>query len=276
MRKSPACLFLTLTPCLLAFFLCGCQPIKPTYTKEDITASVISLCKKEYQVEPKVWLRGETVWIYLSLPNLITKELQVEKTTAEKINKVIMGASRVILSMNPRPQFIAIVASDTQEYGIDYTIINWIPDIVKYQLQFISRDEFFHRTLIKTKQNFYALYDDEGEHIEKTDIALKDFLAEQIMQRTQLMFLLEPEYKGDFKVKKIQAGWKETTLSINADITQVKGSLPKQFNIRREIAKIAAYTFKAYDFKDFLAVEITNTDGEKESVFTRIDLKRLL
>ncbi len=262
---------------IFTFLLSGCLSIKPTYTKEKIVESITILCKQEYNIEPRVWLLGETVWIYIPLPRLITQDAQWDKEVLEKINKVMLGTCRVLLSMKPRPQFLAIVASDTQEHGLDYTIITWIPDIVKFQLQFISRDEFTRRAIIKIERNILALSDSEGSHIRKNEIRLEDFLAEQIAQRAHLKFALEPKFKDYFKVEGANAAFEGDTLKIGVQIEQIK-PLPQQssVDIQKETAKIAAYVFKEYEFKDFLWVEVKNSATKTESLFSRLDLKNLL
>lgn len=261
---------------LLLFLFCGCLSIEPTYTKEKIIESIISLCKEEYNLEPKVWLLGETVWIYLPLPRLLTKEVQWDREMTEKINRVIMGASRVVLSMKPRPHFMAVVASDIKEYGIDYTIITWIPDIVKFQLQFISRDEFARRNVVKIKENIQALNDREGNHIEKIEIKLEDFLADQIAQRLQLKFGLEPKLKDYFVVGDINAVFKEDTFKIKVNIKQKEAAPLVTIDIQKEITKIIAYVVKEYTFKDFLLVEIENSATGERTIFSRLALKDYL
>lgn len=253
-------------------FASSCQPIKPTYTKEKIVESITSLCQEEYNIEPKVWLLGETVWIYIPLPHLITKEVKWDKEVAEKINKVIMGASRVLLSMKPRPQFMVVVASDTQEYGIDYTMITWIPDIVKFQLQFISRDEFARRNVIKIEENAKALFDTEGNHIKKKEIRMGDFLAGQIAQRIYTKFGLDPKFKDYFKVENSNAIFEEETFRINASIKQIKTPPQGSIDIQKEIIKIIAYVIREYDFKDFLLVEVKNSVSNEKSIFSRAAL----
>ena len=148
-------------------FLPGCKPNQPTYTKEKTVESIISLCQREYKIEPKVWLSGDTIWIYISLPGLFKKDLQLDKDASKKINDVIFSASRVVLSMKPRPLFMSIVASDTEEYGLDYTMTIWIMDIVKAQFQVISRDDFFQRIVNKLTESSEAYFDTEGKHIQK-------------------------------------------------------------------------------------------------------------
>lgn len=269
-RKTPTAL--ALLSCLL---LSGCLSIEPTYTKEKIVEHITTLCQKEYQVAPRVWLLGETVWVYIPLPRLISKDIQWDKEMLDRINKVMMGASRVLLSMKPRPQFLVMVASDTQEYGIDYTAITWIPDIVKFQLEFISRDEFSRRNIIQIKENISAISDTEGNHIEKKEIKMPDFLAEQIAQRIRLKFMQEPEFKDYFKLTSASAVFVGDTFKINTDITQIK-TPPKPIDIQREILKIVAYVIKEYDFKDFLLAEVENVASGEKSLFSRLALKKFL
>lgn len=270
--QSAIILFVLLIP-----LASGCFSIKPTYTKEKIAESITSLCQQEYNIEPKVWLLGETVWIYIPLPRLINKDISWDKEIIEIINKVMLGASRVVLSMKPRPQFMAVVASDTKEYGIDYTIITWIPDIVKFQLQFISRDEFSRRSVIKIEPNPLALSDEGGSHIEKREIKIGDFLAEQMAQRAHLKFALEPRLKDYFKVEKASGVFDGGIFKIDTQIKQT-ATVPPTISIdtRKEIAKIIAYVIKEYEFKDFLWVEIKNSATGEESQFSRLDLKNLL
>lgn len=272
MRKSKAqtCLIVGLS----IIFISGCFFIEPTYTKEKIAESIILLCKKEYNIAPKVWLMGETVQIYLPLPRLFSKDISWDKEIMESISKVMMASSRVVLSMKPRPQFMAMVASDTEEYGIDYTLINWIPDIVKFQFQIISRDEFFRRTVIKIEQNPLVLHDNEGLHIAKKEIHIEDFLAQQVKQRINLRFTA-PDTKDYFKARKVTVLFTGKIFKIYVQIKQIK-KLPKNktLDIQKEIAKILAYVTKEYETKEFLAAEIKNFATGEVSEFTRSDLKK--
>lgn len=273
MRKSQIPIIEILVATLL---LSGCFSIKPTYTKEKIVEAITNLCEAEYKIRPRVWLLGETVWIYMPLPRLVTKDVQFDRENLEKINKVIIGTSRVLLSMKPRPQFMALVASDTAEYGIDYTIITWIPDIVKYQLQFISRDEFSRRNVMRIIENPQAIGDTQGTHLERQDIKLGDFLTEQIKQRIHLKFNLDNNLKESFKLESVEAVFDKDIFKFSCDIKLIKASPQSPMNTQEEIAKIVAYVLKEYDFKDFLMVEIENTATGEKSEFTQLALKELL
>jgi len=261
---------------LIALLLSGCLSIEPTYNKEKLVESITVLCKSEYSVEPRVWLLGECVWIYLPLSRLITKDLDWDKENTEKINKVMMGTSRVLLSMKPRPQFLVFIASDTEEYGLDYISISWIPDIVKYQLQFISRDEFGRRHVTKIKENSAAIGDLNGDHIDKKEIKLPDFLAAQIAQRINNKFTLDPKLKGYFEVKDAYGIFQEDTFLIHADVKQTKPLPQGSIDIQEEMNKIIAYVIREYDFKDFLLVKIENPATGENTSYSRLALRQFL
>lgn len=273
MRKNKTAAILIIS-FLLSFL--GCYRIEPTYNKEKLVDSIRELCKKEYCVEPKVWLVGESVWVYMPFERLLTEQMQWDKKTLEEFNKVAMGSSRVLLSMRPRPQFLVMVAADIKDIGFDYSVITWIPDIVKYQLHFISRDEYARRNVVRIQENPLILGDIKGTHLKKTDISLGEFLAEQIAQRAQGKLSLDEKFKNLLKVEKVEGNFREGNIVITAEIKNLKDqSLPLEVNTQKEIARIAAYVIKEYDFKDFFILEITNEATGEKITISRAALKDL-
>ncbi|MFA4842262.1 MAG: hypothetical protein WC658_00280 [Candidatus Omnitrophota bacterium] len=272
MRKNKTPPLILLSCCLL---FSGCFSFEPTYSKEKIEEQIVTLCKTEYNIEPRVWLVGETVWIYMPFAHIITKDIQLDKDFLEKLNKVMMGSSRVLLSMKPRPQFMAMVASDIKEYGLDYIMLTWIPDIVKYQMEFISRDEFSRRTVVKAKENILAINDSAGEHIEKTDIKMGDFLAEQIAQRIRAKFQ-DLKLKDYFSVERVSCEFKDYDFKLSYDIKKTKPLKNGEIDIQKEILKLIAYVIKEYEFKDFLVAQLQDLETKGLSTFNRMSIKQYL
>jgi len=273
MRKNTA------SPVLIAFLSClllaGCVNVKPTFIKEHAAESIIELCRKEYTIDVKSWLGGETVWIYMPLPRIFGKDLLIDKTQLEKVNKVMIASSRVMLSMNPRPQFMVIVASDTQEYGLDYTFITCIADILKLQNQFISRDEFLRRNVIQLDNNHRALGDTEGSHINKKELSLEFFVCEQISQRVQQHFTNEPQTKDKFKVEKILSRFNGDILKVSYNI-RLKAGQSSAVDVLKDIKKTIAYVVSAYELKNLFAVKIENLKTKEEFLVSRVELRELL
>ena len=190
----------------------------------------------------------------------------------------MMAASRVLLSMKPRPQFLVVIASETKsEPGVDYAIVTWIPDIVKFQLQLISRDEFARRNLVTYGRNTNAMGDTEGTHIKRVEVRFEDFLSDQLTQRIRNRFLLDKDVKDFVDVKKISVDFKKDTFNIVVDISQTK-TAPGigTINVVGEIARMVAYVVREYDFKSILAVDIENTATGDKAIFSRVTLLELL
>ena len=275
MRKGKTLSILALPIILL---LSGCINIKPTYTKENIVDSITALCEQEYGIKPRVWLKGETVWIYMPLPRLLNKDFDWDKENSEKINKVMLGVHRVLLSMKPRPQFMVLVASDTEELGIDYYSIAWIPDIVKFQLRLISRDEFSRRHVVRIVEDPKALSDTTGKHLVIEEIRMGDFLAAQIAQRINQKFTLDEKIKDCYEVKEVYGTFQEDTFEIKADIKQIK-PLPKgtpDIDIEQEMSRISAYVIKEYDFNDFLMLKLEDPATGVSTSYSRLALRQFL
>ncbi len=273
MRKntaSPVLIFV-----LSCFFLAGCVNITPTYTKEQAAESIIELCRKEYNIEVKAWVAGGTVWVYVPLPRIFGRDQLVDKSQLEKVNKIMIASSRVMLSMNPRPQFVAIVASDTGEYGLDYTFITYIADILKLQNQFISRDEFLRRNVIKLVNDYHALGDADGSHINKKELSLESFVCEQLTQRIQQHFVNEPQTKDKFKINKVFSRFNGDILKVSYNISLKEGRI-SSVDVLKDIKKIIAYVVSAYELKNLFAVKIENLETMDEFLVSRVELRELL
>jgi hypothetical protein len=269
---------ITAYPVLIVLFSCllfsGCIKIEPTYTKEKAAESIVALCEKEYRITAKAWLVGDTVWIYLPLPRLFKKDLNWDKKQLEKINKVMLSASRVMLSMRPRAQFMALVSSDTKEYGLDYIIMTCVQDILKLHNQYISREEFLRRNVIMLENKHSALGDSEGAHVEKKDLSLEYFVSEQLTQRIQQHFMNEPRLKDKFKVNSVSSKFQGDILKVSYYI-QPKDE-KSTVDVLKEIKKLTADVSSAYEIKSFLVAKIVNLVTKDEVLVSKVELRELL
>jgi hypothetical protein len=202
---------------ILSFILSSCKPIQPTYREKDIQEAIRNICQSEYGFSVKTFWIGKTIWVYLPLERLLNEKMLFDEDTLERISQVDLAISRVLLSSDKPPDFYCITASDIKQFGADYTIIGWVPDIVQYQLGFISRDDFFNRLVRKAQVNPESLGDKEGKHLEVFDVKLSDFLAEQIAQRIETKF-----NKEKFTVNKVGGYFEDDTFKFEYDIIFLK------------------------------------------------------
>ena len=269
----------------LLLFFCGCtSSTSPTFLTEDIAGAIRDICKKEYNTEVKTRLVGSTLWIYLPVAGMFTKNentdkfperfsvdyaqgefkdgdfkmeylvrplpetmkasgYKYDKAVLEKVNNVWKVLRRVIFSTDHRqkgaPQFFYMVTADIKN-GFEIQELFYSLDLKKVSYDFISWNEYQHRSIQDTFISPFIIGDKEGAHIIYRDISMKEFLSKQIAHRIKLKFQ-KPEVEK------------------NADID-------------KEIYKIIVHTLKIYNFKDFSAVELNNLLTRDKAVLKKADV----
>jgi len=166
---------------LLVLSLSGCGP---TYPKDRVPEAIRDLCKTEYGVEVEVKVIGRTIGIYVPVPELVDANLAFTKPALEKIDDVVMSASRVALSTDGDFNFFVVIAKDPDMPGMELVLTRCVEDVKRAMVMDISRGEYLERMV--TEFNFIPQSSDTGdpggEFILK-DIDRDEFLARQAEQR---------------------------------------------------------------------------------------------
>jgi hypothetical protein len=156
------------------------------------------------------------------------QEFKMDKNAQDKSNNVLKVIRRVIFSMKrskDETKFFSVVTADIKN-SFEIAQIFYYLDLKKVSYDYISWGEFQHRTLQNTNISPLIKYDRQGNHLNYKDIALKDFVVEQIQQRIRLKFS--------------------------------KPEVPSDTNIDKEIAKVVALTLKIYDFRELTKADLNN------------------
>ena len=213
--------FVALTACL-ALITTGCGEI--TYPREKLEEAVIKMCKTEYGMDVDASIAGSTLGIYLPITNLFDVTLNLSEKAQDKVQNVLLSASRVALSTDADIKFYCVIAQDAEIPEIQLVIIKYVDDVKRAFYRDISRGEYFKRTLIDINENPQSkkekaivevfekmeldqnwqdkVLDDffrsapnslEGigywnEKFYIKDITLKEFLAEQMASRVKSRF----------------------------------------------------------------------------------------
>lgn len=200
----------------------GCG--EATYPKEKLQESVVRLCRDEFGMDIKAEIVGRTLAIYLPLMNLFDLTLNLSESAQKKIQDVLLGASRIVLSTDADIQFYCIITQDVRLPEIQLIIVKYIQDIKRAFHHDISRGEYFKRTIIDINENPQAKKEQaimdvfskmqlEKEWQDKVmndffrsppssmkgigfwqgkfyvkDITLPEFLAQQMVSRVRLRF----------------------------------------------------------------------------------------
>jgi len=223
---------------LMAYVLsqAGCAP---TYPKEIVDEAIIQLCREEYNVEVKVKIVGKSIAVYIPIENLFNAMLTISEESADKINSVLLSASRVTLSTDAPLDFYIVIAQDPMLPEIEVILIRYVYDIKMLHYEQISRGEFSKRMLVEVKltpqaQKEKVLRDIFGRlNIKETDeliaeymktseattigdmgywdgaffvkdIGKGEFLGLQIAERSKAEFRSAPSLSSDFKLNLIK------------------------------------------------------------------------
>jgi len=299
---------------LFIFFVNGCGP---TYPKEKLEASIIKICKQEYKVDVKVETIGKTIAIYLPLEDLLDFSFAVTASASEKINDVILSVSRVTLSTDAGYQFYCIIAHDIRIPELQIVIIKSVDDVKRFLLNDISRSEYSKRMLIDLRlspqaQKEHAIKEvfekmgldkqwqdsvmndffrsapaglgDIGywdDHFYIKDVALPEFLSEQIANRIRMEFRedkkLADEYvikssKGIFNSKLNQHYFRIEILTAPRWLQGAEAERYSDLFFKTTLT-VAGNVIGGYKFTDFDYLEIVDQNSGKSLKVSKEDIE---
>lgn len=265
-KPAPLLLKLALS---ITLFTCGCSPaeIEPTYKEKDISSSIKKICREEYKIDVVAKIAPGTIWVYLPLDKLLHKEYGItedkvfDEGVMDKLRIILTSIGRVLLSADRAPEFFAVVSSDTV-LGIDYTVIGNVLDIKKSYAGALPWTEANRRYVFKFELSPQAIGDQQGKHMAAYDIKMGDFLADQIAQRAAGEFQGE-ELKKYFKTERCDGIFNNGKFAFSYLIRQTAKPEKRIYAdagvyIIQKISDIASYCIKAYEFRDFSELEITD------------------
>jgi len=263
--RNSAFLLFFLSAC---FLLSGCSETKdPYFPASIIPQEIIKICKNEYNLDVKVNIVQDTLWLYIPLKRFVDQAGNVDEEFVGTLNHVVLSVNRVIMSTRQPPKFYAIVASDIKDVGADYLTVGYILDVKRYLYNFISREEFLRRQGVSFSLNPEALGDTDGKHITFFNVTLDSFILSQIEQRLMSKFE-QDSLLSKFKLEKIRAVPEGNNIKF---VLEIKGADKFRYDVDfTDIAlKIISYVFFAYDFKDFETVTIVDSYSGKTNTYSR-------
>ncbi|OIO36689.1 MAG: hypothetical protein AUJ74_01165 [Candidatus Omnitrophica bacterium CG1_02_44_16] len=266
---------------LLLILLCAqliLSSCAPTYPARTLTQQLAKLAKEE-GLNVTCRIAGKTMWVYINFEDLIDKTTMAwNAKELEKVGKVISIVHRAILSTDAKLDFLAIVATDTKNFGVELKTFEYVPDISQAMLEKFSRGEFFARSIRDVSYNPHAINDKIGESNKFYDITFNQFLCLQIIHRAKNLFYKDRELSKLFEVR--SSSWSEKFGVLKIELEVMK----KRYDLTPEEEKIdpldyvkmlTAQIVKNYDHKAFQAIELTDTFSKKMVKLSLTDLKKI-
>lgn len=197
-------------------FLISCT-ISSSYSRKDVDKAIKKICKEEFGLDVGVWVKNDTIWVYAPFKKLVDSQGQYDEKADKDLQHIYLSLRRAFLNMDEPPRFYCFIASDTEEFGLDTYNLVFVPDLIKYSLGLISRDEFSEKNVYLNFANIEALGDKEGKHITKYDISIVEFLALLVEQNIEREFLYS-ETKDNYQINDIHVDPYSLAMDVSFDI----------------------------------------------------------
>lgn len=245
---------------LFSFFSCT---LPPSYSPENIDNILKKICKDEFNLDVRVWKKGETIWVYAPFKRLMDIDGNWDKKVSDDIRKISQALTRVILNMDRPLRFYSFVISDIEDAGVDIYRIGFIPDRIKFEMGLISFKEIQQRELYITINNPKALGDINGGHIQKYDIPIGEFIAALVRQRMDRYFTSSEEFLNNYLINSFYSEYAEGILDVTFDI-EIKKDKKKNDFVLRKIESIVKELIETYSsFQNINKVIINDILNEK-------------
>jgi len=278
--KSLVKIGLKLLPFILFISACS-SSVTPSFLKEDIVDAVKDICKKEYQLQLKIKLVGQTLWVYMPLEDIVTKSENPEKyierfLIEDKKNSLSEGILRVNYFIKPIEE-----KEVQQEMALDKKVNEKIFNV----LQVIRRVLFSTDNSKINSPLFFCIVTADI----KDGFEIKQIFHLSDLKKLSFGFISQTEYQHrivqDTLVSLLIIGDTEGRHLDYQDITledfitsqiqnriRIKFQKPeveKNADIDKEVLKIVTYTVNAYNFKNFTLLEMINLLNARKTIFNR-------
>lgn len=267
---------LLLNICLIiACLILGCSSsTKPTYLKENITEAIQNICKKEYKIDVKAKLVGQTLWLYMPVEDLFTAlgkndkpEKYVERFTIEN-NKDEFQNGTLALQYNIKR--VIPEQEKHEEFKTNKAVFEKMNDVLMVLRRVIlsmdrskaSEPKFYCLVVGDIKNGFelrQTIYYSDLRKVSYGLIAIGEYQHRAIQDLNVVPEVIKDKdglylnYK-DITLAEFIRGQIQHRIKLKFN----KPEVDKNVDIDKEIIKIAIHTIKIYDFKDFGAVEFNN------------------
>lgn len=247
-------------------FLSSCT-VPTTYSRKNIQKAIRNICRDEFGIDVKVRSSGETLWVYAPFKKLITEDGQWNGNAQDARVKIFFTLGRVFLSMDNPPKLYCLLASNIKGIGFDTYTIGYIPDMIKFNLGFISLEERDKRVVFLSFPNPSAVDDAKGAHLQEYDIPIGEFIAYLVRQNLEKRFSA-PALNKNFQLKKIFTRYWVNNLKVSFDIrtTKPQEDLVDPFDEARRITKEILDIYNSSG--DIAEVEVNNLLTGDVEIFT--------
>ena len=224
----------------------GCNP---SYPADRLTDSIQALVKKEYNLESKASLVGNTLYLDIKLEDISSTEAKKLTAMLEKLQGAVLSIVRVSLSTDAKVNFMVVTASDpVWKFGI--RIIEQLQDIKDYLYMKISRGDYEGRLVMEIDIGHGGAINYTSDR----EITTDEFIGRLIVSQFNMVLRSNPFLSilmDKYELKYISMTGSELVL------TGTKNFDPQMFELARHVlVNEAAKVIKKYELTTLKVIKI--------------------
>ncbi len=264
----------------------GC---KTTYPEGSSEQAIKEICQKEYKVDVKVKSVGHTIGALVVLPHAIMDDVSLSDRAFSKLQNVQLTATRVTLSSAFQYDFFVISILDPIAQ-VEVSFVQYIKDIRRLYIDDISRNDYFQRMLIQTR--FVPSVSPEAPPLYPLkDIQLKDFLAQQIVDRVKLQLTVNLIIKRLFALADVTGRYDSVPALVDqypdagvltlqllflpgAPPFETMGTTTLRDNFKNVILDTVKKVYRRYEFRDCEGLRVVDNQGRLLASYDRQALEK--
>ena len=271
--------------CALTFGILGCSAsTSPTYTRDNIIPSIESICKKEYGLNVRARLTGDTVWVYVPVEDLFVPNDKPDKHTEKFTVPTLQYVPR---DTTMRFEY-AVTAVPPKEKQQDFKYNKPVIDKVNGVWRVLRRIILSVDGSKNDQPKFYCMVTADI----KSGIEVSEIFYYMDIKKVSYEYISVDEYQhriiedtgfGTYIIgDKEGMHLKYRNISMKEFIAwQIMHRVRLKFekpevepgaDVDKEVTKIIGETMKIYDFKDFDAAELANLVAKHTIILNRREL----
>lgn len=251
---------------------------KPTYPKEHLVESIQGLLV-ERQLNASVRLVDQTLAVHVHHADmLIQSGSQAELGPAfDEVARTVIGdvLHRVLLSTDADIRFYLLLMSDPNAPGLYLTIIRYVDDIKRANVNMIDVPEMLARTVFEW--NYIGTASLSLEQYIPRGIRLEEFLSLQLAKRLQQTLAERLQTEGAANVGKFVGTYQNGEFALVLDVTPAQSNRPLDEAMMREVfdtaTGVVAKVLSGYRFESFDTVRLIHPISGRNIVFHKASLK---
>lgn len=245
---------------LVLILTAGCNSA-PTYPKAHLTEALQGLLAQE-QLHASVRFIDHTLAVQLEHPGALAQsggQIGVGSAFDEATRKTLTAIHRVLLSTDAEVRFYVLLMSDPHVPGAYVTVVRYLDDVRRANVQMLDTPEMFARTIFEL--NFVGANVLTLEQYVPRDIRLEEFLSWQLARRIQHQLTEELQQDGLVNVGRCGGQFDNGEFAFTLDVSPLTAGSLDESTIQRVFltaTNLIAKVLSSYHFENYQAVRLTH------------------